>query len=69
MEVNMAHIGSQLGNELSLTPEFEPVHVDLAFENKICFIFSKASIPLLPSLTGLMSRTAFVWNCITRASH
>jgi hypothetical protein len=36
MEVNMAHIGSQLGNELSLTPEFEPVHVDLASENKIC---------------------------------
>jgi hypothetical protein len=36
MEVNMAHIGSQLRNELSLSPEFELVHVDLAFENKIC---------------------------------
>ncbi|KAK1678174.1 hypothetical protein QYE76_039022 [Lolium multiflorum] len=36
MEENMAHIGSHRGMNSPLLQEFEPAHVDLASENKIC---------------------------------
>ena len=55
----MAHIGSQLGNELSLTPEFEPVHVDLAFENKICLYLQQGINTFTAELDRLNEQSGF----------